>query len=33
MMLGVEPAVIGAAELCEGSEFDHLRNSLFERAP
>ncbi|MGY4598747.1 hypothetical protein ACVWXL_006493 [Bradyrhizobium sp. GM22.5] len=31
MMLGIEPAVIGAAELCEGSEFDHLRNSLFWR--
>jgi hypothetical protein len=28
MMLGLEPAVIGAAELVERSEFDHLRNSL-----
>ena len=22
-MLGLQPAVVGAAEFCEGSEFDH----------
>ena len=26
VMLGLEPAVVGAAELVERSEFDHLRN-------
>jgi hypothetical protein len=25
VMLGLEPAVVGAAELCKGFEFDHGR--------